>query len=112
MSILTDTTDTRQANPGQAVHSIDQILDLPLPQLLAEADAEVVDAPFTDPTFYGCMAIRGDGGLRLYMPTGRSTFEHDFTARILIAQALGFEAPKSTLFDVAVYPVRENGGQA
>ena len=63
--------------------------DTPLPQLLAELGVELRESSITDPTFFGVFLERGDGTRVLRMPVGRSAFEHDTAARMLLADGLG-----------------------
>ncbi|WP_328336789.1 hypothetical protein [Streptomyces violaceus] len=65
----------------------------PLPQLLAELDVELVDSSITDATFFGAFVEAPDGSRVLSMPTGRSTWERDTAARMLLAEGLGLDAP-------------------
>jgi hypothetical protein len=69
------------------------LFDTPLPQLLAELDVELVDSSITDRTFFGALVQRRDGTRILAMPPGRSAFEHDTAARMLLAEGLGLDAP-------------------
>jgi hypothetical protein len=70
----------------------DYLLDTPLPQLLAENRVELVDSSITDRTFFGVFLERRDGTRILSMPPGRSAFERDTAARMLLADGLGLEA--------------------
>jgi hypothetical protein len=47
----------------------------------------------TDAGFFGALVERRDGTLILSMPPGRSAFERDTTARMLLAEGLGLDAP-------------------
>lgn len=69
------------------------LLDAPLPQLLAELRVELVESSISDPTFFGAFVERRDGTRILSMPAGRREFERDTTARMLLAQGLGLDAP-------------------
>lgn len=73
--------------------STDHLLTAPLPQLLAELDVELVDSSITDATFFGAFVEAPDGSRVLSMPTGRSTWERDTAARMLLAEGLGLDAP-------------------
>lgn len=73
--------------------STDHLLDAPLPQLLAEYGVGLVDSSITDPGFFGAFVVLRDGSQVLSMPTGRSDFERDTAARMLLAEGLGLEAP-------------------
>jgi hypothetical protein len=70
----------------------DHLLDAPLPQLLNELDALLVDSSITDVGFFGAVVQRRDGQLILAMPVGRSAFERDTTARMLLGEVLGVGA--------------------
>ena len=72
---------------------VDHLHDAPLPDLLAAHRVELVDSSITDRTFFGALVERRDGTLILSMPTGRSAFERDTAARMLLAEGLGLEAP-------------------
>lgn len=69
-------------------------LDTPLPHLLAEHGVELTESSITDPTFFGCYVELRDGHRILAMPVGRSDFEHDTVARMLLAHGLGLGGPK------------------
>ncbi|WP_328632031.1 hypothetical protein [Streptomyces sp. NBC_00356] len=74
----------------------DPLLDVPLPRLLAEYGVELVDSSITDATFFGYYLERKDGHRILAMPRGRSDFEHDTAARMLLADGLGLPSPRPT----------------
>ncbi|HEY9408454.1 MAG TPA: hypothetical protein VIP77_02640 [Jiangellaceae bacterium] len=80
------------AIPQQKTPTVD-LLDAPLPRLLAELRVEIVDSSITDATFFGAYVERRDGSRILSMPSGRSAFERDTTARMLLAEGLGLDAP-------------------
>lgn len=69
--------------------SPDYLLDAPLADLLAENRVELVDSSITDRAFFGVFVERRDGSRILSMPPGRSAFERDTAARMLLADALG-----------------------
>lgn len=69
------------------------LLDAPLPQLLNALDVELVDSSITDVGFFGALVERRDGSRILSMPVGRSAFERDTAARMLLAEGLGLDAP-------------------
>ncbi|MEU5572698.1 hypothetical protein [Streptomyces coeruleorubidus] len=68
-------------------------MSAPLPHLLAELDVELVDSSITDAGFYGAFVVDRDGFRILSMPTGRSVFERDTAARMLLAEGFGLDAP-------------------
>lgn len=80
------------AIPQQKTPTVD-LLDAPLPQLLAAHRVELVESSITDATFFGAYVERRDGTRILSMPTGRREFERDTTARMLLAEGLGLNAP-------------------
>ena len=67
----------------------DWLLDTPLPQLLDKLNVQLIDSSITDRTFFGAFVERRDGSRILSMPSGRSAFERDTAARMLLADALG-----------------------
>jgi hypothetical protein len=73
--------------------STDRLLDAPLDELLVELRVELHRSGITDPKFFGALVLRSDGSLILSMPVGRSAFERDTAARMLLAEGLGLEAP-------------------
>lgn len=68
-----------------------EILDTPLPQLLAENGVELFDSSIADASFCGAVVQRKKGGVLLAMPKGRSQMETDIVARYLIAQVFDVE---------------------
>lgn len=69
------------------------LLTAPLPELLAAHGVEIVESSITDRTFFGAFVELRDGGRLLSMPSGRSAFERDTAARMLLAEGLGLDAP-------------------
>lgn len=53
----------------------------------------MVDSSITDVGFFGALVERRDGTRILAMPVGRSPFERDTAARMLLAEGLGLDAP-------------------
>lgn len=82
-----------EASVATAASATLDLLDTPLPRLLAAYRAELVESSITDRTFFGAYVERRDGTRILSMPSGRSAFERDTTARMLLAEGLGLEAP-------------------
>jgi hypothetical protein len=78
------------ARPALSTH---RLLDAPLDELLSELDVELVDSSITDDGFFGALVERRDGTRVLSMPVGRSAFERDTAARMLLAEGLGLDAP-------------------
>lgn len=87
------TCTTRKRRPAAKCRPTVDLLDTPLPQLLAEYGVQLVDSEITDPTFVGAFIERSDGRRVLSMPSGRSRLERDTAARMLLAQGLGLDAP-------------------
>ncbi|MET9813186.1 hypothetical protein [Streptomyces sp. NPDC006355] len=73
--------------------TIDHLMKAPLPQLLVELGVDLVESNITDASFFGALVERRDGTLILAMPVGRSPFERDTAARMLLAEGLGLDAP-------------------
>lgn len=69
------------------------LVETPLPQLLAEFGVELVDSTITDRTYFGAFVEHRDGSRVLSMPPGRPEFERDTAARMLLAEGLGLQAP-------------------
>jgi hypothetical protein len=69
------------------------LVETPLPQLLAEFGVELVDSTITDRTYFGAFVEHRDGSRVLSMPPGRPEFERDTAARMLLAEGLGLDAP-------------------
>lgn len=69
------------------------LVETPLPQLLAVFGVELVDSTITDRTYFGAFVEHRDGSRVLSMPPGRPAFERDTAARMLLAEGLGLEAP-------------------
>lgn len=69
------------------------LMTSPLPQLLAEHGVLLDDSPITDAGFLGAFVERHDGSRVLSMPVGRSVFERDTAARMLLAEGLELDAP-------------------
>lgn len=83
------THSTTLASPHM---STDHLLATPLPKLLTELNIELFESSITDAGFLGALVERRDGSRILSMPAGRSPFERDTAARMLLAEGLGLEA--------------------
>ena len=70
-----------------------EILDTPLGDLLAGLGVDLYPSSVSDRAFFGAVGRRKSGRLFLAMPPGRSEFEHDTTARYLLAKALDVDLP-------------------
>ncbi|MFI9344957.1 hypothetical protein ACIG0D_27380 [Streptomyces sp. NPDC052773] len=86
-------TVSQGCSSPQGKPSPDYLLDTPLPQLLNALDVELVDSSITDAGFFGALVERRDGSRVLSMPVGRSVFERNTAARMLLAEGLGLDAP-------------------
>jgi hypothetical protein len=69
------------------------LLDSPLPRLLAAYEVELVESSIAEPGFFGAFVVLRDGSRVLSMPGGRPEFERDTAARMLLAEGLGLTAP-------------------
>ncbi|MFE2297936.1 hypothetical protein ACFXAW_07045 [Streptomyces sp. NPDC059445] len=81
------------AMPQPRKPSAAEILDTPLPRLLATTNVEMANSSITDRAFFGAVVERKGGQLLLAMPTGRSEREHDTVARYLLAKAFDVDLP-------------------
>lgn len=79
--------------PARPVSATVDILDTSLPDLLNAFDVELVDSSITDAGFFGALVERRDGSRLLSMPPGRSAFERDTAARMLLAEGFGLDSP-------------------
>ncbi len=79
--------------PGRCRPGIVPLLDAPLADLLCEYDVKLVESSITDREFLGAFVEGKDGRRALSMPTGRSGFERDTAARMLLAKWLQLDAP-------------------
>ncbi|WP_442803631.1 hypothetical protein OG411_29870 [Streptomyces pseudogriseolus] len=79
------------------------LLDTPLPHLLAAFDVELVESSITDRGFFGALVERRDGGWVLSMPVGRPELERDTAARMLLGEVFGLSlSPVPDQIEVAV----------
>lgn len=103
------TTTTASSTPSDQRHTIDHIIDTPLPQLLTEHNARIVEiTSIDDLRFFGQLVHKRDGQVILAMPAGRDDTERDCAARILLAHMNGL--PLDGFPDVfAVTDVVKNG---
>ncbi|MGW5173171.1 hypothetical protein ACWERY_02235 [Streptomyces sp. NPDC004082] len=84
---------TAPCPPARCRISTDRLLDDPLPQLLEELGAELVESGITDRGFTG-YAHREGGRLLLAMRRGQPVLERDMIARALLGDALGVPMPE------------------
>ncbi|MFJ9420730.1 hypothetical protein [Streptomyces sp. NPDC101249] len=80
------------AAPGRRP-SADEILDTPLPELLAAWAVERLSTSVTDRGFFGAVLERRDGRKLLAMPVNRPALESDTVARYLLAKAFDVDLP-------------------
>ncbi|WP_326593865.1 hypothetical protein [Streptomyces brevispora] len=95
--IISDATDSRQSNPGQAEPAITratvttgQIMNLPLGQVLTGLGIRVIESSITDANFYGGVHI-GNGRTTILTSPGRDKFVTDCMIRYLVAESLGLD---------------------
>jgi len=81
---------TALPRPALSTH---HLLDTPLGELLAKFGVELIDSTITDRGFFGAYVEHRDGSRVLSMPPGRSAFERDTAARMLLAEGLSLDAP-------------------
>lgn len=84
--------------------TVDRLLSAPLPELLAEVGAEIVDVPVDEDAFLGEAVQPRSGLTKFYMPAGRTAFERDTVARILVGKLVGAPMrPVPPSLDVRTY---------
>lgn len=66
-----------------------RLFSAPLPELLAAANAEIVDTSVTDDTFFGEVLKPRVGTSLVVLPQGRSAGERDTMTRYLVGRLLG-----------------------
>lgn len=81
------------AMPARRPDPAPDLLGAPLPDLLAAYDVELFESSVSDAGFFGAFVKPQEGGRVLSMPSGRSEFERDTVARMLLAEAFGLDAP-------------------
>lgn len=91
MTVATCTPERPVRKRAASVTTAD-LLDTPLPQLLAELDVELVESGITERGFTG-YAHQEDGRLLLAMRPGQPAVERDCVARALLGNALGVPMP-------------------
>ena len=90
--------------PAAAPLTVDRLLSAPLPELLAEVGAEIVDTSVTDETLLGVVYKPLSGSPLLCMAAGLSAFERDTVARILVGKLVGAPMrPVPPSIDVRTY---------
>ena len=101
---MSTTVPTRTCEKSSTPLTVDRLLSAPLPELLAEVGAEIVDTSVTDDTFFGQVVKPRTGTALLCMPKGRSAFERDTIARILVGKLVGAPMrPVPPSLDVRTY---------
>ncbi|GHG15213.1 hypothetical protein ACFFSH_39970 [Streptomyces filamentosus] len=66
-----------------------RLLSVPLADLLAEVDAEVLDAPAEYDVFEGVALKPRSGRIQIVLPKARSAAHRDVMARVLVGRLLG-----------------------
>ena len=69
--------------------TVDRLFSAPLPELLAETDAVIVESSITDDEFFGAVTALPGGRIQLYMPAGRDAVERDHMVRVLVGRLVG-----------------------
>lgn len=113
---IADATHSRQAKPGQAVPattpSVDHLLGAPLPRLLTEHNAQIVEITSVDDyRFFGQLFQKRNGDVLLAMPAGRDDLERDCTVRMLLAHLNGLPTDRfpDALTATTITDVVKNG---
>ncbi|MFJ7963168.1 hypothetical protein [Streptomyces sp. NPDC096324] len=79
--------------PARSAITTERLLTAPLPQLLADAGATLVESSITEHGFTGYAHQEG-GRLLLAMRRGQPAFERDCVARALLGDVLGVPLPE------------------
>lgn len=97
MTSVSNSEQSRQATPSQteqvitrATATVEQIMNLPLGQVLTGLDVEVFDSSVTDNNFCGGVVVR-DGRITVLNSPDRDTSETEYSVRYLTAQALNLD---------------------
>ncbi|MFD0074293.1 hypothetical protein ACFVIY_17850 [Streptomyces sp. NPDC127166] len=102
--VMRNNADANVAASKSSPLTVDRLLSAPLPELLAEVNAEIVDTPITDPKFFGQVVKPRIGTAKLCMPAGRSATERDTVIRILVGKLVGAPMrPVPPSLDVRTY---------
>ena len=91
MTVATCTPERPVRKRAASVTTAD-LLDTPLPQLLADVGARLVESSICEPGFTGYVWREG-GRLLLAMRPGQPAVERDCVARALLGGALGVPMP-------------------
>ncbi|MFD3532065.1 hypothetical protein [Streptomyces sp. NPDC058664] len=84
--------------------TVDRLLSAPLPELLAESGAEIIDSSIRDAGFFGAAVQNRDGRISLHLPAGRSDRERDTMARALVGRLFGTDLkPLPASLEVRTY---------
>lgn len=82
----------------------DRLLSAPLPELLAEVDAEIVDAPSEFDGFEGVALKYHAGPIQVVLPKARSAAHRDSMARLVVGQLFGTDlGPLPASLEVRTY---------
>ncbi|MFJ6579276.1 hypothetical protein ACIQMY_25355 [Streptomyces sp. NPDC091368] len=84
--------------------TVDRLLTTPLPELLAEANAEIVDAPSEFDAFEGVALKPYVGPIQVFLPKARSAAHRDAMARLVVGQLFGTDlSPLPASLDVRTF---------
>lgn len=87
---MSTTVSTRTCGNTPATPlTVDRLSSAPLPELLAEANAEIFESSITDDTFLGAVATLPGGRIHLHMPPGRPAVEREQMVRELVGRLIG-----------------------
>lgn len=66
-----------------------RLFSAPLPELLAEAGAKIVESSIDEPDYYGAIVKPSTGPAIVCIPESRSAVEKSAMARLLVGRLLG-----------------------
>ncbi|MER7623917.1 hypothetical protein [Streptomyces sp. NPDC126503] len=89
--------------PNAESSTFARLLSAPLPELLAEANAEIMDAPSELEAFEGVALRSPKGSIQVVLPKARSARFRDTMARRLVGQLLGADLLPMSALDVHTF---------
>lgn len=96
-------TRTCEDSPTQPL-TVDRLLSTPLPTLLAEVGAEIIDAPAEYDDFEGIAVRPHVGPIQVVLPKGRSSQYRETMARALVGRLCGTDLkPLPASLEVRTY---------
>ncbi|MFE0651024.1 hypothetical protein ACFVZH_20785 [Streptomyces sp. NPDC059534] len=86
---MSTTVSARTCENSSSPLTTARLLSAPLPELLAEVGAEIIDAPAQYDSFEGVALRPQTGPIQVVLPKGRSAQYRDTMARALVGRLIG-----------------------